>query len=192
MSAYTSHNDDATHQQTVGHTSEISGHDDRDDTASFHTASSRESEEEAPQEGASILEEEETGHDESVHYAAQSTGTATTTAASATTTTGDTGASNADTKNEDENEDVSTSDEEDHHGDVFRDEEQAKDQKRKGNEYFKAKDHANAIPCYTNAIALCPRTDEEKENRAIYHCNRAACYYGMVCTLHHFSTFACS
>eukprot|EP01138_Halocafeteria_seosinensis_P007926 gb/GECG01008097.1/.p1 GENE.gb/GECG01008097.1/~~gb/GECG01008097.1/.p1 ORF type:complete len:290 (+),score=77.00 gb/GECG01008097.1/:1-870(+) len=135
-------------------------HDDDEDDASFHTASSS-------GEGV-ILEEDSTG--------AAGAGAA---AASSDNTQQGTSPGTAEEEEEDDDkDDVSTSEEEDGH-DVFRDGDQAKEQKQKGNEYFKAKDHENAIPCYTNAIALCPRTQEEKENRAIYHCNRAACYYGM-------------
>uniref|UniRef100_A0A8C5G7D6 Mitochondrial import receptor subunit TOM70 n=1 Tax=Gouania willdenowi TaxID=441366 RepID=A0A8C5G7D6_GOUWI len=46
--------------------------------------------------------------------------------------------------------------------------------KNKGNKYFKAGKYENAIQCYTEAIALCPK--ENKSDLSTFYQNRAAAY----------------
>ncbi|KAF0042627.1 hypothetical protein F2P81_006159 [Scophthalmus maximus] len=46
--------------------------------------------------------------------------------------------------------------------------------KNKGNKYFKAGKYENAIQCYTEAIALCPK--EQKADLSTFYQNRAAAY----------------
>lgn len=46
--------------------------------------------------------------------------------------------------------------------------------KNKGNKYFKATKYENAIQCYTEAIALCPK--EQKADLSTFYQNRAAAY----------------
>src|SRR4051812_18957845 len=44
-----------------------------------------------------------------------------------------------------------------------------------GNEYYMAKQWEDALDCYSLALVWCPEDDSEKESRAVYFCNRAAC-----------------
>jgi len=59
---------------------------------------------------------------------------------------------------------------------VEKDAEKAKQCKQKGNDEYKAGQLEEAVRSYTQAVALCPDTEESKKDLAIYHCNRAACY----------------
>mmetsp|Transcript_10276 Transcript_10276/g.12833 ORF Transcript_10276/g.12833 Transcript_10276/m.12833 type:complete len:239 (-) Transcript_10276:1161-1877(-) len=48
--------------------------------------------------------------------------------------------------------------------------------KAKGNDFFKEKNYLQAIECYSDALDFAPTEDEYNYSRAVYYCNRAACY----------------
>lgn len=62
---------------------------------------------------------------------------------------------------------------------VEKDSEKAKKFKEEGNIEYKANNLEKAVRCYSDAIAHCPDEEEAKKDKAIYYCNRAACYVMM-------------
>lgn len=158
-------------------------HRDDEDAQSFHTATSSSSgynEEDTAaglsyRAGAGAGANDEAGNNEETSVS----GMATAAGEGHSSNNSETTAQTAKEGHQQDDDYESSSCEEDQN-DVFRDAGEAKEQKQKGNECFKNKEYENAITLYTNAIALCPRTEEEKPSRAIFHCNRAACYAGIV------------
>ncbi|KAG5175470.1 hypothetical protein JKP88DRAFT_203585 [Tribonema minus] len=52
----------------------------------------------------------------------------------------------------------------------------AKEMKEQGNTYYLAKQYLDAADCYTLALEFCPDDEGERENKAVYFSNRAACH----------------
>lgn len=48
--------------------------------------------------------------------------------------------------------------------------------KEEGNRHYGSGAYDTAIACYTEAIRSCPRAQDFSDRRAVYHCNRSACY----------------
>lgn len=57
---------------------------------------------------------------------------------------------------------------------IVEDAKKAEEAKNKGNALFRAEKYEEAIEAYTVAVDVCP--EEDKRNRAVYHCNRAAVF----------------
>eukprot|EP00953_Heterococcus_sp_UTEX-ZZ885_P013781 7858-Heterococcus_DN1.PRE.2 len=52
----------------------------------------------------------------------------------------------------------------------------AKQMKEQGNAYYMSRHWHDAADCYSLALDWCPDDDSEKDTKAVYYCNRAACH----------------
>ena len=63
---------------------------------------------------------------------------------------------------------------------VAKDAKKASSLKADGNAAYKKAEYGKAIELYSDALEYAPTSEDYNYGRAVYHCNRAACYLALV------------